>query len=152
MTARSSKTQDADVETAQGIEGATGTEITGAVTEIPSAPATDLENVETGTNTGENATNEPETAPEAENVETGAPEPETELDALGNRKTDVNVTAVRNARGTWTWVARDTEGDVIAQGGPHYRAGLLENLKKLFSADTVVGLRLTGDDKARRLR
>lgn len=153
MTARSKTQQAADVETvqevAQGIEGATGTEITGTLTETP---APDLANVETGTNTGENAPNEPETAPEPENAETAPEETEIELEALGNRKTDVNVTAVRNARGTWTWTARDTDGDVIAQGGPHYEAGLHANLKKLFGSETVVGLRLTGDDKARRLR
>jgi hypothetical protein len=79
--------------------------------------------------------------------------PLAELKALGNTKPDVNVTAVRNSHGFYTWAARDAEsGEEIARSPhSHTEAQLTENLLKLFGTDSVVALRRTGDLKARRL-
>lgn len=73
------------------------------------------------------------------------------LKALGNANPDVNVTAVQNGHGLWTWTARDAEdGRKLAAGGPHHAQRLVENLTKLFSGSTVA-LHATGLAKTKRL-
>jgi phage tail sheath gpL-like len=73
------------------------------------------------------------------------------LKALGNANPDVNVTAVQNGHGTWTWTARAAEdGRKLAVGGPHHANRLAENLQLLFSGSTIA-LHATGVQKTRRL-
>jgi hypothetical protein len=73
------------------------------------------------------------------------------LKALGNANPDVNVTAVQNGHGTWTWTARAAEdGRKLAVGGPHHANRMAENLQLLFSGNTIA-LHATGVQKTRRL-
>jgi hypothetical protein len=74
------------------------------------------------------------------------------LKALGNANPDVNVTAVQNGHGTWTWTARAAEdGRKLAVGGPHHANRMAENLQLLFSGNTTIALHATGVQKTRRL-
>jgi hypothetical protein len=114
------------------------------------SPQTDLANVEPAT-AGATA---PETADDhSDHVHTAGDEETPHLAALGNANADVNVTAVRNAQGHYTWTARDAEtgAELARSPHPHTHPTLIHNLQKLFSSDSVIALRRTGDDKARRL-
>lgn len=79
------------------------------------------------------------------------PHPFDDLKALGNANADVNVTAVLNGHGTWSWTARDAEdGRELCHSGPHRAERVTKDLTQLFGGSTVA-LRATGLEKTKRL-